>query len=784
MNMRSCLLLLVSPVILCAFVQGAWAQETDYAEPGKEIGRIRHAVSSAEKRLAILEKQFSVQGDPAEIEVLRRRYSDGEIQFLLGNYSSASLLFYDLVGNEKFRNGKEYSGALYMLAESLYQQGNLSSAKIYYRELLNLQDVYFRQALERYLEVCGKINELEGIDQYLAQARDRRGKLPPEIGYVYGKWLFGRVDLSPGERIERAKEVFTQVASSSSSLALQSQYYIGVLAVQEGDLKSAAKNFRRILAMPQTDPQHKRLLELANMALGRIYLEEGKYSQAIDRYQEVDYRSDNFADVLYEIAWTYVRKAKQEGIKEYEKANRACEKLLLVDPDSVLTPEARILQGHLLLKLGRYKESIAAYTSVIDTYKTVQGDIEKRLQEQNTQDLREIVETKTHSLNLASSLPPLAAKWAATQKSVSEAAKVTSDINMSKNSIVESQEIAQRLLDVLENRYLEVFPLHQEGVERAGAVDATIIQLQRDLLVAEEKILGPQRLAPIQEEMSQLRSERYVIEGRIRGLPKSESEIKARKARMNAQLDLVDKESHRLGVDVDSMFAVLSAIEKYVEDTKKTRSDRPDLEKSYREALKKEHSEADALQSQYMVLRKLMRNEKALLGLRGKGDAELRALYETIMSREKELTKKARVGLPAESLAFLSQIDRSREKIDSIRARSDLLKRQILEVVRRKAMIMRDRVLAESEKAKGYNHDVNEVATQAESLIGTIAYESLKRVRKQFYDLVLKADLGLVDAAWTRKQDKTKQIHGLAKKKNQEIKNLDNEFKEVLKNVD
>ena len=65
-----------------------------------------------------------------------------------------------------------------------------------------------------------------------------------------------------------------------------------------------------------------------------------------------------------------------------------------------------------------------------------------------------------------------------------------------------------------------------------------------------------------------------------------------------------------------------------------------------------------------------------------------------------------------------------------------------------------------------------------------IAFDSFKRVRRQFYDLVLKADVGMVDVAWTKKQDDTNKIQDLSKQKDKELKGLDDEFKEVLKDVD
>jgi len=67
--------------------------------------------------------------------------------------------------------------------------------------------------------------------------------------------------------------------------------------------------------------------------------------------------------------------------------------------------------------------------------------------------------------------------------------------------------------------------------------------------------------------------------------------------------------------------------------------------------------------------------------------------------------------------------------------------------------------------------------------VGHIAFESIQKVRRQFYDLVLKADVGLVDVAFTRKQDKTTEIQKLSSQKDDELQSLETEFKEVLEDA-
>ena len=67
--------------------------------------------------------------------------------------------------------------------------------------------------------------------------------------------------------------------------------------------------------------------------------------------------------------------------------------------------------------------------------------------------------------------------------------------------------------------------------------------------------------------------------------------------------------------------------------------------------------------------------------------------------------------------------------------------------------------------------------------MGRIAYQSFRRVRRQVYDLVLKADVGIIDVAWTRKRGDADKIQKLASDKDRELRLLDDDFREVLEEV-
>ena len=141
------------------------------------------------------------------------------------------MLNYDLV--RQALSAAPYADALFYLSDARYQQGSLISAKVYLRDLLSLKAAHYREALARYLEIAGRLDEFHGIEEFIEQARQvSGGELAPELAYVYGKWLFRRSDLPKAERAERARKAFGDIAQKPGApFRLQSAYYVGVCHV-------------------------------------------------------------------------------------------------------------------------------------------------------------------------------------------------------------------------------------------------------------------------------------------------------------------------------------------------------------------------------------------------------------------------------------------------------------------------------------------------------------------------------------------------------------------------
>ncbi|HEY6002698.1 MAG TPA: hypothetical protein VIV57_07470 [Anaeromyxobacter sp.] len=102
----------------------------------------------------------------------------------------------------------------------------------------------------------------------------------------------------------------------------------------------------------------------------------------------------------------------------------------------------------------------------------------------------------------------------------------------------------------------------------------------------------------------------------------------------------------------------------------------------------------------------------------------------------------------------------------------------------RRAGELRDRVGAEKVALASHTGSLDGVQAVAKDLVGRIAYRSFLDVRAQFYKLVLKADVGIVDVAWSRKRQRLDKIQQLSQQKANEIEQLDREYRALAREVD
>ena len=88
--------------------------------------------------------------------------------------------------------------------------------------------------------------------------------------------------------------------------------------------------------------------DLSRLAIARILYERSQFDKAIDAYLSIPRQSKYWPDALREQAWTYIK------AKDWQRAYRSVNLLLLADPDVPDGPDLRILEGNLQLRMSNF----------------------------------------------------------------------------------------------------------------------------------------------------------------------------------------------------------------------------------------------------------------------------------------------------------------------------------------------------------------------------------------------------------------------------------------------
>ncbi len=788
------------------------------AEDELEVERIEAQVKAIADRLALTEREYGSAEDPSELLELRRRFAEAETQYLLGEYGNAAALLYDVCASPAFFNEESRPDALYYLADSLFRQASWIESRRYFHELAQLRlPRLLQDSLLRLIELSDKVGDQQGIEEIFAALVQQAGsadKLKAEVVYVHAKWMARRNDLGEDERIARALAAFSAIPNDSE-FGAQARYFEGALLVQRGALADAALAFARVLALPQVQrapgpaeskapaglsgeaavaaaraQKLSKLRDLARLALGRVLFEQGDTSGAIDRYQEIDRDSESFHDALYELS------ACWQKLGEFEKALRSTDLLLLLVEESTIAPEARLQQAGLELKLKRYAKAITQYEQIAAEYRPVHQRIQQLTEVPDpVAYYNELLERGERTLDTTQLLPEVARKFVA-GRDAGKAREIILELVAGRQGLEESRELLKRLDRALKAGKLELFPTLQEGNVRAVEVENALIRAEGSLTGIESHLIEGVG-GPGGAQLLQARAARAAFDDKVAQLPDTAAAFEERRRQSLAKVAELDKQAFRLGVEIDSFNAQLAAAEKWQRDsaaqraqTLKDAARKPELDQAEREFARRIESDRGLVHEleleRQTIRRALEASRGAVAGAvaGGAADERLRGEYLKALGAEEAASKILAAGLAGPSRALEARIQGLVAQINQMRRRAVAVRSSIRDRAAQKLSALRGRLQIEAESLAGYDKQVGSMEGGTKQLLGRIAYESFARVGRIFYDLVLKADVGVIDVAWTQKRERTDSITALEEKKQRQLKDLAEEFGEVLKEVE
>jgi tetratricopeptide (TPR) repeat protein len=739
------------------------------------VGQVEQALGASEGRVARLEARFGA-ADPGSAAIrLQTRINDGLVFHQLREYTRAAILLSDVVDDEVNKRHPGYKDALFYLADSLYKNRNYLGAERHFRGILDGgHRQYFQDALLRLIELSFVTGRYSGVDDYYARLRSLSGAAPqPKVMYVHAKSLYFRNRLADAEREFLA-------VSRDDPHYLPARYFAGISQVRQGQYKEAIPYFEEVLGLQPADEDQERIVEMANLSLGRLYYELGESGKAIDRYQEIPRNSDVFDNALYEVCWVYVKK------KEYAKALRSLDILLLAMPDSSFAPEAKLVKGNLQLRLARYEEATDTFNEVVGKFSPVRDELDQILREHADPEayFRQLVGENLKRFDVSVVLPPLAAAWVKTETDVERALMVVGDLETAEKDVSESMGIVERLENALEaDNRIEIFPAMHQGWAEALETENSTVQLNRKLNDAEKALVWDIASPAEREEWNRLSAERETVEQDFQAIPKTAERLAMRESKVEEAYRKLEKKAFKLGFQIDAIQAQLVAIDKWVTDTKDKRT-AESSERHIGDSVVQQRAELEALYGELRALAKTIEFERARVGL---GDAvtreedKVKEDYAKMLDTEAGLLSRLRARASAKAQALLARVDACRQRIRALEDRTRRFYKRIALVVDERVRELEIRVKVERQRLAEFARRVTGYEGMSENLAGRIALENFRTVRGKFHDIVLKADVGMIDVAWARKEDTTITIDELLNERKDKFKTLSEDYEELRK---
>ncbi len=717
--------------------------------------------------------------DEAPADRAAEKYSNGETQYLLGDWPHAALQLSEALDDPTFRAGPQGGTATFYLGDALRHAASCGASRPYLAAYLQGGEMAHRgEALSAAVDCAVRLDHQDEVGPLLAEAdRYYQGQLPPELRYLAAKAIRARHDLSPEERFGRADAAFAAVGSP---FAHQAIYIQAVMRVERHDTTGAAERFAACAALKAADARQREVQDLCKLGLARVRAETGDFPGAVAAYDQVPIDSPFFEEALYEAAATHGRAGQPEP------ALHAAETLMELAPDSPLASQSLLLQGQLLLQQGKYESANQVYGQVIQENAPVRDQLDSvlTLQEDPVRYLADLLSHGGKPSEVASVIPAPAMRAALERPEMARASGLMQDLDAGARDVEQNRNTSERIQALLSRGGgLDAFPRLREGYAGVQTVENAVAVLQGQAQSAAVEAAQAALEPDAQAELARVHAERLVMEGRLEVLPRTAEASRDRLDRWRARIDGLDRQAFALGYTVEGARAAIAGIEVWMAG----HHGELQAERAQREAFAAELRTHREVVEQYEAELKKLRQEIALTRDAAAGsemldeEARLRGEYVSLLAQERTLLDGARGRLSGPAQGRLERAWAVADRLGQVSARARALADWIAGETRRRGEGVRAQLAAEQAAQVQEAAALSEVQSEARGAVGQLAYRSFGEVRGEFYRRVLRADVGLNDVAWTRKKDRVDRIQKLSVQEAEELKALDKRYQPALK---
>ncbi|HEX7664504.1 MAG TPA: tetratricopeptide repeat protein, partial [Polyangiaceae bacterium] len=589
------------------------------------------------------------------------------------------------------------------------------------------------------------------------------------------RYFLGLVAMKKAQPLPASKAATTIDPNAPAPAAQVGDVTIDTTLGPRNDYKPAIEAFRQVTLLPGDTDEHKHVIDLAWMAIGRLYYEMEQYQQASEAYAKVNRDSPEFDTMLYELAWVYVR------LGDVQRAERALEVLSIADPNSEYAGDGTLLRADLLLRAGAFDKALQLYIQTRDQFDPMRVKVDNFLA--STKDpaayYDKLSQQDMDTLDTSDSLPPIAIQWAREAEDGPLAFSVIADVNQCKKLITRSEKLITKLVSVTSSaNRVRAFPELLAGEQRAlgliNQISRARFQIAQGFDAEESSSVGG--------DMEGVRSQRRALMGAIAATPVTSADFAQRDYDGAKQWNDVSQELSRRQLEIDQLHAVVNGLRRMLkEDAQRGVARDPASVQRFNDEIDANERDLKLAQDQATTLREQIEIGRAQVGLgdsRYQNDALARAQFRDLLDREAQLAAEGQAGGSAQNYARSVQgtLAQARATEDKLIALFTTLDAQ----VNQKVGDLRAKIDAEASKIATYKGTLAQYDGEARDLVGHVAQRNFTLVRDRLQGIVLRADVGITEQAWEVREEELDRVRNLQSERAREEQILDEELREVL----
>src|ERR1022692_1167730 len=707
---------------------------------------------------------------PPTPDAADRRVLDAQVQLSIKNYDEAATMALDVV--EKYPNSRAYDDALFLLGEALFQARDFYSARHYLQEAVakNTGSKPEQQALQRLVEVALHTGDYENVDSYLTRLQNvPASAMEPTVPYVRGKYYFFR------GRLDDASMVFSSIPATNPYY-FQARYFLATIQVKRGDLAGATTSFDGLLKQQAPDDTGKDIQDLARLAIARIYYERSQFDKAIEAYLSINRQSTYWSEALREQAWTYIK------AKDWQRAYRSVNLLLLYDPDTEDAPDLRLLEGNLQLRLSNFYLASDEFSKVRDEFEPIHRQLQQVIVKSQTDPayFDSLVGKSLDKFDIGAFVPPTAAKWVKSEPDVARMMTLATDVGEMQRDLADSQKLVERIEHLMQGSgRVGIFPDLASARTKAIEMTNLVVETREKFVRKIRAIIDSVLTADERKQLDHLAIERDGYE-RQTNRPTTDEGVKAHERTMKGQFGELDRQVSEMNVEIQALEAQLVAVEQYYRASRSEQKIRPeDIEGPVRDM----RTAIDELRAMHDKLREEIADathDAATSGSADQAEQETAQKLSDVLRQELAIERQAAARLGGADRAQVDRIYDLLARCDAIDVQLNAFDKRVEGQVGVRIATVTRYLSGAKEQLALAGEKLGSVLDESKALGGGLAQAMFTRVAEKFYDLVVRSDVGIIDVSWGLKDQKTQAVTKLTSLKNLELKALDEDFRKVL----